>query len=382
MNIRRDNLYDPFDLECGCVEKQEFILSLKFDIHALKHLDPDRETWSFESQSQSTFPFVASMRAKKLHMFLILNLLLIVVYIFMTKRTEISRLFTLPASVASRLSLAEFYRDQASADDDEEQDEWQNFDLLFFRTNTAVFLFSQKSISLLFTSSQLKFNMLANKHLKMSFKVELVQKSTRLLELSTFNVRRVSQYSDPVNGELSITDVNVGFSTFADFKENVSKIRLWMHAEGSRHAGSRRKPINVIIKESPSLPAAYQENVFICLEPSFLEAKDLVDLKWFFEMSARIGFGRIVVSNNSIPNTKQANQLFLDYKHLADVVPFHRLPNLVKPSLNRTYASHMDELTRTGEVTRTFWDYAPFAILGRLQFCIFTVIHPRNDARV
>ena len=89
--------------------------------------------------------------------------------------------------------------------------------------------------------------------------------------------------------------------------------------------------------------------IYICLEPSFMEPNEFVHLKWFLEMSSLIGFDKIVFNNNSIPNTVQFNSLFEKHSDMVHVNPFNFLPNLVKPDLPKTYASHMEELTRTGE---------------------------------
>lgn len=61
-------------------------------------------------------------------------------------------------------------------------------------------------------------------------------------------------------------------------------------------------------------------------------------------MNVRNEFTKIVIMNNSIPDTDEYRHLFNVYKHKVDVINFNMLPNLMNVSRGVKYFSHMKEL--------------------------------------
>ena len=66
-------------------------------------------------------------------------------------------------------------------------------------------------------------------------------------------------------------------------------------------------------------------------------------------MNAFIGYDKVVIFNNTLPNNDAFNLLYKRHKRSVDIVPINYLPNILKRSVtNQTYFRHMEELTLTG----------------------------------
>ena len=72
------------------------------------------------------------------------------------------------------------------------------------------------------------------------------------------------------------------------------------------------------------------KSAVICTEPLFLENKDYKDFEFWIELNKLIGYEKIAVFNNSIPNNDLFNNLFERNKHFVDVIQFNCLPNFIK----------------------------------------------------
>ena len=62
-----------------------------------------------------------------------------------------------------------------------------------------------------------------------------------------------------------------------------------------------------------------------------------------------IGYDKLVIYNNSIPDTENFRRLFTDQKTSLEVVPLNYLPNLLDSRQNNTYFRHMEELYKHGQ---------------------------------
>ena len=72
------------------------------------------------------------------------------------------------------------------------------------------------------------------------------------------------------------------------------------------------------------------KSAVICTEPLFLENKDYLNFEFWIELNKRIGYEKIVIFNNSIPNNDLFNDLFARNKNFVDVIQFSCLPNFIK----------------------------------------------------
>ena len=63
----------------------------------------------------------------------------------------------------------------------------------------------------------------------------------------------------------------------------------------------------------------------ICTKMFFLKKEDFSMLERWFTINENIGFDKIVLFNNSIPNTAEFNKLFYNYKDLVEIKQMHYL---------------------------------------------------------
>jgi hypothetical protein len=70
-------------------------------------------------------------------------------------------------------------------------------------------------------------------------------------------------------------------------------------------------------------------NSIVCTEPIYLEKKDFKEFEWWVELNRMIGYEKIVIYNNSIPNTIEFNNLFEQNKNFIDLYQLNCLPNFV-----------------------------------------------------
>ena len=228
--------------------------------------------------------------------------------------------------------------------------EWADINQkIFFKKNTAVYFHDQKYFAIMFVINHNVFEAV-KQHLKFNLKFTVSQgddKATNNMEVKHVNLISFHNHINAVDVLLKANlDLNLNNQT------NISKVK---HLKVS---------ISLILNENENYMTKTMENIlvkivdktfyqsddmYICLEPSFMEIDEFVNLKWFIEMSYLMGYNKIVFNNNSIPNSVQFKGLFEKYSKILQINPFNYLPNLVKPELNKIYAEHMEELTKTGE---------------------------------
>ena len=92
-----------------------------------------------------------------------------------------------------------------------------------------------------------------------------------------------------------------------------------------------------------------KRHIYFCTEnPIYLEDKDHVDLKWSIELNRLIGFDRFILSNNSVPNTKEFKRIFEKNKDFLHVVQYNYLPNFLQPNASQKFVRHYEDLTQKG----------------------------------
>lgn len=77
-----------------------------------------------------------------------------------------------------------------------------------------------------------------------------------------------------------------------------------------------------------------KNQIALCLKPIYLSEKDLNSFKWWIEMTKYIGYSKIIVYNNSIPNNPGFNELFKLNSDYIDVYDMKCLPNFIDHPLD------------------------------------------------
>jgi GTPase SAR1 family protein len=129
--------------------------------------------------------------------------------------------------------------------------------------------------------------------------------------------------------------------------------------------------IRVVIKHRHTQKQA----IYFCAEPTYFEDKNHVDLKWFVELNRQIGFDRVVISNSSVPNTKDFNTIFVKNRDILEVVQYNYLPNFLHPNSSQRFVNNLEDLVPKGvEFTLNHLNFlVPVDIMAYTE-CIFNNI--------
>jgi len=96
------------------------------------------------------------------------------------------------------------------------------------------------------------------------------------------------------------------------------------------------------VEMSPIRKNNKEKNAVICTEPLFLENKDYSSLSWWIEINKLSGYKKIILYNNSIPNTREFNRIFDEHKNFVEINQLKCLPNFIKPNEPK-YLTHYNE---------------------------------------
>ena len=248
-----------------------------------------------------------------------------------------------PQEVFHKFMATEFFSKKLLAAPSTSNNEWADLNQkIFFKKTTAIYFHDRQMFTLMFLSSKEASEHLSLFTFKFNFQISLKHDAMKTMHFK--NIFYQHQSSTP-NTKISF-HLDLNASQITEMHRVDLLISLYLNDEFNDLA-VLNEPIQVKIVENS---IAQVKNMYICLEPSFMEPEDFSKLKWFLEMSSLIGYNKIVFNNNSIPNTARFNKLLLEtYAHMVKINPYNYLPNIVKPELEQTYASHMEDLTRKGE---------------------------------
>ncbi len=82
----------------------------------------------------------------------------------------------------------------------------------------------------------------------------------------------------------------------------------------------------------------------ICLKCLFLERKDYKHFSWWLKLNKRAGYDKIIMCNNSIPNTVEFKQVFKRHSNFIQVNELKCLPNFLPAFPDQYYLSKYTDL--------------------------------------
>jgi hypothetical protein len=95
--------------------------------------------------------------------------------------------------------------------------------------------------------------------------------------------------------------------------------------DGNNSNYSTQYPLKATIKR---LQTQVKSGSIVCSKCFYFQNRnDHKFLRWWIELNKQIGYSKIVFCNQSIPNTKEFNQIFDAYKDFIDLKQFHFIPN-------------------------------------------------------
>ena len=233
-------------------------------------------------------------------------------------------------------------------------DEWQILNNnLFIRVKTAFYFIEQTKIIIFLTCLDDVFGENLN-YMKFAFKIKLYEKGNRQHKLAEFFLQniQIAAFSRKkpyqTNAQLDTT-FDLTFlkeSLQIDFLYKIEMVLdiIAINKRNNNFSSTNPDSINVEIKYR----FREKRNIYFCAEPTYLEDKDHVDLKWFIELNRLIGYDRFILSNSSVPNTKEFNKIFGKNKDFLHVVQYNYLPNFLQPNASQKFVRHYEDLTQKG----------------------------------
>ena len=88
-----------------------------------------------------------------------------------------------------------------------------------------------------------------------------------------------------------------------------------------------------------------KKTAVICTEPLFLENQDHQSLAWWIEMNKMSGYQKIILFNNSIPNTREFIRLFDKHKDFVEINQLKCLPNFYNSNLHKYLTDYRELIT-------------------------------------
>jgi GTPase SAR1 family protein len=223
--------------------------------------------------------------------------------------------------------------------------------------------------------------------LKFAFHIKLYNKKDPANKIAQFylqniNAKFFSRRMPPV--KIPITSTNVQLYALLDLEmfNETRHIDLMAETHMSLEISALDKNTNKFTSTEPDsihvvIKHRYTQKqaIYFCAEPSYLEDKNHVDLKWFVELNRQIGFDRVIISNSSVPNTKDFNEILVKNRDILEVVQYNYLPNFLHPNSSQRFVNSLEDLVPKGvEFTLNHLNFVvPVDIMAYTE-CIFNNI--------
>ena len=208
--------------------------------------------------------------------------------------------------------------------------EWEAlFDTYYFKKSAVYFFKDSNFILVFFVSKRVLIE-----NLKLKLKIYHLETSKKLFEI---NLEKVIAYRyklwrnfDTDHGLYTLR-ANFKIKRLKYYLEN-NKLLMKVFPYFSKQVITK-KPLDVKIKDLKA-KSILKKEAMICTKMFFLKKKDFNMLERWFTMNSNIGFDKIVLFNNSIPNTAEFNKLFYNYKDLVEIKQMHYFPDIINNSNN------------------------------------------------
>jgi GTPase SAR1 family protein len=274
-----------------------------------------------------------------------------------------------------------------SHDSSSENKEWQILNNnLFIRVKTAFYFVDVKKISIFLQCLDEFYGDDLN-YLKFAFHIKLYNKKDPANKIAQFylqniNAKFFSRRMPPV--KIPITSTNVQLYALLDLEmfNETRHIDLMAETHMSLEISALDKNTNKFTSTEPDsihvvIKHRYTQKqaIYFCAEPSYLEDKNHVDLKWLVELNRQIGFDRVIISNSSVPNTKDFNEILVKNRDILEVVQYNYLPNFLHPNSSQRFVNSLEDLVPKGvEFTLDHLNFVvPVDIMAYTE-CIFNNI--------
>jgi len=236
-----------------------------------------------------------------------------------------------------------------------EYDEWQILNNnVFVRIKTAFYFVDENKISIFLACldeiyannlNYLKLNVTITLYDKMNLSNKISQINLKNAQVHAFSRKKPYQTNAELSAFLSFTDLNktLNLDLLTQIQMNLDITAF----DTNSNVTTSTQPGSIIVDIKHRYTQA--RGIYFCAEPSYLEERDHAYMKWVIELNRQIGFDRIIISNSSVPNTKEYNTIFEKNKDFVDVVQYNYLPNFMQPNSSKRFVNHYEDLAVNGD---------------------------------
>ena len=214
---------------------------------------------------------------------------------------------------------------------------WEQLDeSIFFKRTSAFYIIERKLLRIFFVCTSQSKNELFGR-----LEIELEDNQVHHIHLKDGNIKQHAAFGNYVWKSLSFNLDLKKYIKFDDY-EDIFKRKKTFHLYLS-NVNSQETPdyIDVKMKYIRSRSnTTMKKNSIVCSKCFWYKPSDYKDFFWWVELHKQAGYEKIVFCNNSIPNTKEFNEIFENNKNFIELSQLNYLPNFVDNNQNRSSKSH------------------------------------------
>jgi hypothetical protein len=206
--------------------------------------------------------------------------------------------------------------------------EWEQLNKYVYFRRSAAFYFKDKQLLRIFFISK------SNLRHKYDFIVTLKPDQTETITVVLPNAQ-VKLHDRWDIYEVNSLNYNFSVSQYFEMNENEFKMDLFVKQNNPLIQTSH--PIEVKIK---SFHGKNKEDAAICSKCYYYNDDTSKIFEWWFELNIQIGFNKISICNNTIPNTENFERILKKYESNVHVYQMNFLPNYIYNSSALNDNSH------------------------------------------
>jgi hypothetical protein len=224
---------------------------------------------------------------------------------------------------------------------------WEQLDeSLFFKRTSAFFVIEQ---------SLLKINYIRNKNkaeCNLDFRIEIKVSSKEVHHIYVNNAL-IKRYNSAGSYEWNSLSYKFDLlkllkkDSYNDILNKNYKFHLYI-VNSNNTLEETLYPIDVNLKYIRSRPGQQKEGSIVCSKCFWLKQEDYKDLFWWIELHRQAGYEKVIFCNNSIPNTKEFNDLFERNKDFVELSQLNFIPNFINNPQNSTLHNYLNFYDQLG----------------------------------
>jgi hypothetical protein len=130
----------------------------------------------------------------------------------------------------------------------------------------------------------------------------------------------------------------VGLGEYDEFLKRKLNFHLYMSSTSHKEETLHSIDVNMkYIRTRANATSNKKNNSIVCSKCFWLQPSDYKDLFWWIEMHKQAGYRKIIFCNNSIPNTREMNEIFEANRNFIEMSQLTFLPNFMQSNVSTQF---------------------------------------------